>query len=94
MTPLELTTKSSSSDATSFRGINRTDVKSAARDLEAAFLAEMLAHAGFEKALTNGGGFVGEGMAGFLVAEISRRLAMQEIFGVAKLIEPKLGDGK
>lgn len=79
---------------TSAREAARADIKSAAQGLEAAFLAEMLAHADFEKALVRDSGLGGEGMAGFLVAEISGRLAEQEVFGIARLIERKLGDGK
>jgi Rod binding domain-containing protein len=76
------------------RRIANAGANPAARELEAAFLAEMLSHAGFEEALVRGSGFSGESMAGFLVAEISRRLAAQEIFGIADIIETTLKDRK
>ncbi len=78
--------------ASTARGSVPTDVKSAARELEAAFIAEMLSHAGFDKALTRDSGPGGESMTSFLVVELSRRLAARETFGIAALIERKLGD--
>lgn len=68
--------------------------QSAARDFEAAFIAEMLSHSGFDKALTHNSGFGGETMASFLIAEISNRLAMRGEFGIAALVEKQLGERK
>jgi Rod binding domain-containing protein len=80
------------SSAPPARGSAPSSVKAAARELEAAFIAEMLSHAGFDKALTRDSGPAGESMTNFLVVELSQRLAARETFGIAALIERKLGN--
>jgi peptidoglycan hydrolase FlgJ len=70
------------------------DIDAAALEFEAAFLAEMLTHAGFGEAFAQNSGFGGESMASFFIAEMSRELASKDSFGVAALIEKELGASK
>ncbi len=56
----------------------------AAREFEAAFLAEMLTHAGIEDALAQGSGFGGETMASLLVTELAEQIAARGSFGLAE----------
>lgn len=66
-------------------------VEAAAREFEAVFLAEMLAHSGFAEALTRDSGFAGESMGSFLVEELGRQLAARGSFGIAELLQSRLG---
>lgn len=64
----------------------RDAATAAGEEFEAAFLAEMLKHAGFDTAIAQDSGFGGEAMASFLVNELARRLAEKEDFGIAAAI--------
>lgn len=64
----------------------RGPANAVAEEFEAAFLAEMLKHAGFDTAIAQDSGFGGEAMASFLVNELAQRLAEKEDFGIAAAI--------
>jgi Rod binding domain-containing protein len=57
-----------------------------ARDFEAAFIAEMLAHAGFAKSLAGDSGFGGESFSRFLLDAYADKLADKGGFGVADAV--------
>ncbi|MFN0024051.1 MAG: rod-binding protein [Parvularculaceae bacterium] len=61
-------------------------LRAAAEEFEAAFLAEALSHAGFDRALAGESGFGGEAMSGFYLAELSGAIAKRGDFGIADLI--------
>ena len=63
-----------------------------ARAFEAAFVAEMLSHAGFEKALASDSGVGGEAMTGFLVEALAEKIVERGGFGVAELIMRRLNN--
>lgn len=57
-----------------------------ARDFEAAFIAEMLAHAGLAKSLAGDSGFGGESFSRFLLDAYAEKLAAKGGFGVADAV--------
>ncbi len=61
-------------------------LRAAAEEFEAAFLAEALSHAGFDRALAGESGFGGEAMSGFYLAELSSEIAKRGDFGIADLV--------
>lgn len=63
-----------------------------AKAFEAAFVAEMLSHAGFEKALASDSGVGGEAMTGFLVEALAGKIVERGGFGVAELIMRRLSN--
>ncbi len=66
---------------------NETALREVARDLEAAFLAEMLKHAGFGESRESFGGGIGEEqMSSLLRAEHANALAAQGGIGLAESI--------
>ncbi|NWG93598.1 MAG: rod-binding protein [Parvularculaceae bacterium] len=66
------------------------EIKSIAAEFEAVFIAEMLSHAGFEKALASDAGFGGEAMSGMLLEKYAEMIAKRGGFGVAALIERQI----
>jgi Rod binding domain-containing protein len=60
--------------------------EAAAKAFEAVFVCEMLAHTGFEKALSSQSGFGGEAMSGFLLEALSQKLVDRGGFGIAGMI--------
>jgi len=72
---------------------NRREIlQKKARDFEAAFIAEMLAHAGFEKALSGASGFGGETFSRMLVEDYAQTIADAGGFGLAEKIYDQLKD--
>jgi len=65
-------------------------LRQSAEKLEASFIAEMLKHAGFEKALSQESGFGGDVFSGFLVDIYAERLAENGGFGLADQIYAQL----
>ncbi len=65
---------------------NDPALRAVAEEFEAAFLAEALSHAGFDRALAGESGFGGEAMSGFYLAELSSAIAKRGDFGIADLI--------
>lgn len=65
---------------------SRERIEKSARDFEAVFIAEMLSHAGLEKAFSGDSGFGGEAMAGFMMQEVARSIAEEGGFGIADAI--------
>jgi len=60
-------------------------------EFEAAFLAEMLKHAGFGKALGSQAGAAGEtGFSDLLVREIAMRIARSRPIGIAEMVDAAL----
>ena len=66
------------------------EMRKTAAEFEAVFISEMLAHAGFESALTRDTGFAGEAMAGFMTAQIAQKLSARGDFGLAEIIARQL----
>lgn len=75
-------------------GGHATSPASAAKEFEAAFVAEMLKHSGVGRAVAFDSGFGGEAMASFLVEEIGRLIAARGGVGLAALIEQRLEDSR
>lgn len=65
-------------------------LRKTAQDFEAAFISEMLAHAGLDKALTQNTGFGGEAFSGMLVEVYAERLAEKGAFGIGDKIYAQL----
>lgn len=70
----------------SSRAADRAAEAKAANEFETAFVAEMLAHAGLDKALSSRSGFGGEAMAGLLVREYAAKIVERGGFGLSELI--------
>lgn len=66
------------------------ELSASAREFESVFIAEMLSHAGFEKALSGESGFGGEAFAGFLVQIYAERLSENGGLGFADKIYAQL----
>jgi peptidoglycan hydrolase FlgJ len=72
---------------------NRTEaLRKTAREFEAAFIGEMLAYAGFEKALSGDSGFGGETFSRMLVDSYAQSIADAGGFGLADKIYNQLKD--
>jgi Rod binding domain-containing protein len=71
-------------DVTRPRSRSDEDLRRAAQSLEAAFLAEMFAHVGLDKALSARSGFGGEAYAGLFLEAYARRLAEAGGVGLAE----------
>lgn len=79
------------------RAAIRPDTEEARRiaaEFEAVFVAEMLSHAGFEKALASEAGFGGEAMSGILLDAYAEKIVARGGFGLADAIASRLvGNG-
>lgn len=64
--------------------------REAAAEFEAVFVAEMLSHAGFEKALASEAGFGGEAMSGLLLEAYAERIVERGGFGLADAIARRI----
>jgi peptidoglycan hydrolase FlgJ len=72
---------------------NRTEaLRKTAREFEAAFIGEMLAYAGFEKALSGDSGLGGETFSRMLVDSYAQSIADAGGFGLADKIYNQLRD--
>jgi peptidoglycan hydrolase FlgJ len=72
---------------------DRTEaLRKTAREFEAAFIGEMLAYAGFEKALSGDSGFGGETFSRMLVDSYAQSIADAGGFGLADRIYNQLKD--
>ncbi len=61
-----------------------------AREFEAVFIAQMLKHSGFEKALTGNSGFGGESYASMLLEQYAEKITERGGFGLAENIYNQL----
>ncbi len=67
----------------------------ASEEFESAFIAEMLRHAGFEKAVVGDGGPGASAMAGFVVDAVAKDIARAGGFGIADAIAARMnGDSE
>lgn len=66
------------------------DLEATAQEFEAAFIAEMLGHAGFGKSVSANAGFGGEAMSSMLLHEYATMLAERGDFGIANTIARQL----
>lgn len=80
--PVSVGTRSAQGDASLAEGR-----QAAAREFEAAFLAEMLSHTGLGDSLAARAGFGGEAMSSFLLQEYGTMIARQGGVGIARTIE-------
>lgn len=76
--------------ATASSGQTRAVARGTAEEFEAVFIAEMLSHAGYAKALTAQAGFGADAMSGFLLAELAQKIVARGGFGVADAIMDQL----
>jgi len=68
------------------------ELRRASREFEAAFIAEMLSYAGFDKALSSRGGFGAEAFSKMLVEAYATSISKQGGFGIAEKIYSQLKD--
>jgi Rod binding domain-containing protein len=66
------------------------DAKKIAAEFEATFIAEMLSHAGFERALASDAGFGGEAMSGMLIQKYAEMISERGGLGVAAMVEAQI----
>jgi len=90
----EFTPTAAAASSPSPKGIRADKARETAQAFEAAFVAEMLSHAGFEKALASDSGVGGEAMTGFLVEALAEKIVERGGFGVAELIMRRLSNEK
>lgn len=67
-------------------------LRDTAREFETVFIAEMLSHAGFDKALSQNAGFGGEAFSSMLVQTYAGQLSDKGGFGLADKIYRQLKD--
>lgn len=67
-------------------------LRKAAQDFEATFIAEMLAYAGFDKAVSSQSGLGGEAFSRMLIDSYAADIAKQGSFGLAEKIYRQLKD--
>ncbi len=67
-------------------------LRETAREFESVFIAEMLAHAGLDKALAQDSGYGGEAFSSMLVQTYADELSRKGGFGVAEQIYRQLKD--
>lgn len=65
-------------------------IREKAKEFEAVFIAEMLSHAGFDKALSENSGFGGEAFSRMLVESYAEQLSKKGGFGLADQIYRQL----
>jgi Rod binding domain-containing protein len=63
-----------------------------AKEFESVFVAQMLKHSGFEKALSGNSGFGGESYASLLLEQYAARMTERGGFGLAEKIYDQLID--
>ena len=83
-----------STDAEQRQGAVKDDaeLRRAAKEFEAAFIAEMLTYAGFDKALSSRSGFGGEAFSRMLVESYATSISENGGFGIAEKIYRQLKD--
>jgi Rod binding domain-containing protein len=90
----EFTPTAAAASSPSAKEMRAEKARETAQAFEAAFVAEMLSHAGFEKALASDSGVGGEAMTGFLVEALAEKIVERGGFGVADLIMRRLNNEK
>lgn len=78
--------------ALSARGASNEDLKKAAREFEATFIAEMLRHTGLSNALSQQAGFGGEAFSSLLIDTYAKQISNNGGFGLAEKIYQQLKD--
>ena len=68
------------------------ELRKTAQEFEAVFIAEMLSHAGFEKAIAQDSGLGGEAFSRMLVETYAEKLSEKGGFGLADQIYRQLKD--
>lgn len=68
------------------------ELRQTAQEFEAVFIAEMLSHAGFEKAIAQDSGLGGEAFSRMLVETYAEQLSKKGGFGLADQIYRQLKD--
>ena len=63
---------------------NEEELRKAAQDFEATFIAEMLTFAGFDEAVSQQSGFGGEAYSRFLIDSYAQEIAKTGSFGIAE----------
>lgn len=66
------------------------EIRDKAKEFESVFIAEMLSHAGFDKALSESAGFGGEAFSRMLVESYAEQLTEKGGFGLADQIYRQL----
>ena len=77
-------------DAAETRAEKEEALRQTAQEFESVFIAEMLSHAGFDKALSQDAGFGGEAFSRMLVETYAEDLAENGGFGLADQIYRQL----
>ena len=79
-------------DTTEGADARDTELRRAAEEFEATFIAEMLTYAGFDKALSSRAGFGGEVFSRMLIDSYASEIAKGGSFGLADQIYNQLKD--
>ncbi len=77
-------------DASATQAEKEETLRKTAQEFESVFIAEMLSHAGFDKALSQDSGFGGEAFSRMLVETYAEGLAEKGGFGLADQIYRQL----
>lgn len=72
------------------RSHNEDALRQTAREFEAAFISEMLKHAGLAKAMTGAAGGPGDGFSALLLEQYSLRIVEKGGFGLADKLYARL----
>ncbi|MCA8890048.1 MAG: hypothetical protein KDA46_14535 [Parvularculaceae bacterium] len=83
-------TQDAANAAATQRSPRQSKLEATSEEFESAFIAEMLRHAGFEKAVVGDGGPGASAMAGFVVDAVARDIARAGGFGLAEVIAGRM----